>query len=126
MKEYKLVYEPKDENSITVFIDASFPTAKEDEYQSTSWYLIFSHEDLIEWGTKKQAQTVISTSAAEYVGLNDATKSLLFMKDLNKKLLKCEEELAIIYEDNKSAINIAKSTESKESRFLLTKYYAIQ
>lgn len=87
--------------------------------------MIDSYGNLIEWGTREQSRTMTSTVAAEYVALNDVGKSILFIRCLDLEILNVNE-CAIIYEDNTSAVNIAKGTESRESCFLLTKFYAIR
>lgn len=86
---------------------------------------MFSHGDLIAWQTRKQKATSTSTAQAEYVALDDATKEIMFVREMHKQIAK-NVQPAIIYEDNTSAINISLGTESTCSRFLLTKYYAIR
>lgn len=78
-----------------------------------------------DWGTRKQSRTMTLMAAAKYVALNDVTKTILFIRALNKEILSIEET-AVIYEDNTSAVNIAKGTDSKENRFWLTKFFAIR
>ena len=110
---------------MTAFVDASLASAKEDQLQATTGFLIYTFGDLIDWGTKKQSRSMTSTAAAEFVAMNDTMKEIMFIRSLNEKILNIRE-VATLFEDNSSAISIANGTESSEGRFTLTKYYAIR
>ena len=120
----RLIFDSKGQRAVTAFVDVSFASAKEDQLQSTTGFLIYTFGDLIDWETKKQSRSMTSTAAAEFVAINDTLKEIMFIRSLNEKILNIRE--ATLFEDNSSAISIANGTESSEGRFLLTKYYAIK
>ncbi len=123
--DFGLVYRSNGERAVTCFVDASFITASDDQYQSTSGMLLYTFGDLISWATKKQQRSVTSTAAAEFTALNDSIKEIFFIRYLNEIIFEIAER-SVIYEDNSSAISIAKGTESSESWFLLTKMFAVR
>ena len=124
-KNHGLVYESKGDRPVMAYVDAAFADSKDDQFQSTGGHLVFVFGDLIGWNTRKQKRTATSTAEAEYQALNDSVREVAVIRHLFVTLFK-EYSPALIYEDNTSAMRIAKGTESTVSRFLLTKDYAIR
>lgn len=122
--DFGLIYRSSGNRAVTCFIDASFATASDNEYQSTSGFLLYTFGDLVNWSTQKQQHSVTSTAAAEFIALNDSIKEISFIRFLNESIFDIIES-AVVYEDSSSAISIANGTESRESRFRLTKQFAI-
>lgn len=119
------LFKSNGQRSITSFVDASFASAQDDQFQSTTGFQIYSYGDLVDWGVCKQACSMTSTASAEYVAMNDAVKNIEFLRKMNSEIL-LVKELAVLYKVSTSAISIARGTESTEGRFLLTKYFAIK
>lgn len=110
---------------LACFADASFASAKDCGYESTSGYAILSYGNLITWNSKKQSAAQTSTAAAEYAAMSDASKEIAFLRYLNKEIFN-ESRPAVLYEDNTSAIHIAEGTETTESRFLMTRMHQVR
>ena len=62
----------------------------------------------ITWQSKKQLCDGLSTAEAEYVALSEAAQEAVWLKQLNQDLTGISEPV-VIYEDNQSAIAIAKN-----------------
>ena len=62
----------------------------------------------ITWQSKKQSYVALSTVEAEYVALSGAAQEAVWLKQLNQDLTGISEPV-VIYEDNQSAIVIARN-----------------
>lgn len=120
--DYGLEYKSHGKNALTCFVDASFATAKDSAYESTTGFVIYNYGNLVNWGSRKQSAAQTSTAAAEYAALNDAAKELVFLRHLNKEIFGLDEPAKVL-EDNTSTIHIAEGTETTESRFLMTRFH---
>ncbi|KAG5898180.1 hypothetical protein JTB14_013223 [Gonioctena quinquepunctata] len=64
------------------------------------------------WGSRKEATVALSTSEAEYVSGSEATKEILWIRQLSMELGICEM-LVPLYVDNKSAVHMIKNNDGK-------------
>ena len=79
--------------------------------KSTSGYLFIISNAAVSWKSRKQGCVALSTAEAEYIALAAASQEAVWIKKLVAELmLSNEDDKPIkIYEDNQSAICIAKN-----------------
>lgn len=94
-------------NEIDVYVDASLGM-NDDEGKSTTGYVIKVFNDVISWRTKKQNHVSQSSAEAEYCALSVAIRETTSIVDMCTRLLKIQI-IPTVFEDNKSAIAMAKS-----------------
>lgn len=104
-------------DKIECFIDASLGTS-DAEGRSTSELILFLFGDPIVWRTKKQSYISLSSTEAEYIAMSLASKELVSIREMFKRLLKIEN-IPILYEDNTAAIKIAKSDDSQSVKHIV-------
>ena len=104
---YGLLFRRSDSKSITSFSDADWGDDITD-CKSTSGYLFQIHGTAITWQSKKQPCVALSTAEAEYVALAGAAQEATWLKQLYQDLQESNKSI-LIYEDNQSAISIAKN-----------------
>ena len=75
--------------------------------KSTTGYLFQIGGTAITWQSKKQSCVALSTVEAKYVALSGAAQEAVWLKQLNQDITGINEHV-VIYEDNQSAIAIAK------------------
>ena len=79
------------------------------DYKSTSGYLFLIGGTAVTWKSKKQSCVALSTAEAEYMALSSAAQEAIWMRELNSDLKNKPSQPTLIYEDNQSAISIAKN-----------------
>jgi hypothetical protein len=83
-----------------------------DTRRSTSGYYFSINNNPISWASKLQKSVALSSCEAEYIALKEATKEMLYLKEVLLKLdLPIKLEASIIYTDSKSAIELANNPE---------------
>ena len=80
-----------------------------DDRKSTSGYMFRFSGAAISWRSKKQAYVALSTAEAEYIALASAAKAAVKVRQLPTDLRSNQEEATRIYEENQSAICLAKN-----------------
>ena len=80
--------------------------------KSTSGYLFKLSGAPITWMSKKQTCVALSSAEAEYVALASAVQEAVWIRQLCSDLMSKITEPLVIYEDNQSAICIAKQSSS--------------
>ena len=115
-----LKYESKGEK-LECYVDASLGTSDE-EGKSTSGLIIKLFNDVIYWRTKKQTHVSLSSSEAEYIGMSLACKELVSLREMCRRILKYEVT-PVLFEDSKSAINIAKSDDPQSLKHIVKLCY---
>jgi len=105
---YGLTYSKSDQRSCAGYSDADW-AGDIDDRKSTSGYCFQFNGSLISWRSQKQPCVALSTAEAEYVALAAATQESLWLRQLFSDLKIKHESAMIIYEDNQSAICIAKN-----------------
>ena len=61
------------------------------------------------WRSKKQTCVALSTAEAEYVALASAAQEATWIRQLTAVLENCQQETVTVFEDNQSAICMAKN-----------------
>lgn len=103
-----LLYRKNELNSCVGFSDADWG-GDPDDRKSTSGYIFQMSGGAISWRSKKQACVALSTAEAEYIALASAAQEAVWLRQLLTDLRSKPEEATKIYEDNQSAIYLAKN-----------------
>ena len=105
------------------YCDASY--ACNDDMSSQSGYSFCIGKDNGMFYSKSQKQNVIATSSteAEIVAAYEATKEIVWLRELLRELGFEQNEPTVIFEDNMSAIEIASNFNTQHKR---TKHYAVR
>ena len=103
-----LLYRKNELKSCVGFSDADW-AGDLDDRKSTSGYIFQMSGAAISWRSKKQACVALSTAEAEYIALASAAQEAVWMRQLLTDLRSKPEEATKIYEDNQSAICLAKN-----------------
>ena len=111
------MYDPKLEDQLEIFVDASLGTNQEQE-RSTTGFAIFISKNLIDWKTQLQKHVALSSAEAEYVALSRVCREIVSIQALAKELFDFNAK-PIIYEDNRAAIKLSKTEEAKTFRHLV-------
>ena len=80
--------------------------------KSTSGYLFMMNGAAVSWRSQKQTCVALSTAEAEYIALAAAAQEATWMRKLMKDFHESQAEPVTIYEDNQSAICIARNPQS--------------
>ena len=80
-----------------------------DDRKSTSGYLFQISGAAVSWRSKKQTCVALSTAEAEYMALASAAQEAIWMRQLSSELKNGPTEATTIFEDNQSAICMAKN-----------------
>jgi hypothetical protein len=115
-----LRYRSEGEN-LECYADASLGVSDESG-KSTSGLLIKVFNDVIYWRTKKQSHIALSSAEAEFIAMSLACKELVGVWEMCRKLIKVDMT-PILFEDNSSAIKIAKSDESQALKHIVKLCY---
>ena len=107
--ELGIAYVNNDSDSCVGYSDADWAGDKSDR-KSTSGYCFLLSGGLISWRTNKQSCVALSTAEAEYVALSSASQEGIWLKTLlNDLKLVTDKGPMLIFEDNQSAICLAKN-----------------
>jgi hypothetical protein len=112
---------------LTGYADASF-SSDPDSARSVSSYVFLFNQAAISWHSKLQPVVAASTTEAEYMALYEATKETQFLMGmLDETKLIVVKEPTIIYEDNQSAIHLARNAvTSNKSKHVHRKYHLVR
>ena len=80
-----------------------------DDHKSTSGYLFEIGGTAVSWRSKKQNCVALSTAEAEYMALAATAQEAIWLRRLTSEIDESPVESTTIYEDNQSAICIAKN-----------------
>jgi hypothetical protein len=98
----------RDADSVPVcYADASY--GEEDDRSSRTGYVVLFGNAAISWQSKKQTVVAISSTEAELYALSEATKEALWFRHLMSASGIVGPGYIKIYQDNTSAISIAKN-----------------
>jgi hypothetical protein len=121
-RNYGLTYRGNGEGtSIECYPDASLGM-NDPHGESTSGYVIYLFGDLISWRTKKQSHVALSSAEAEFVAMSLACRELANVNEMCRSIFKLELK-PIIFRDNKAAIELAQTEESKTLKHLVNLCY---
>ena len=77
--------------------------------KSTSGYIFVLSGGPVSWSSKKKKCVALSTAEAEYVALSEAAQECLWLRQLELELECPPEDPTLIFEDDQSAIAMAKN-----------------
>ena len=77
--------------------------------RSTTGYIFYLSGGAISWSSKRQATVALSSTEAEYMELTQATKEAIWLRGLLAELNYTQERATTLFEDNQSAIALAKN-----------------
>ena len=98
-----------------------------DDRKSTSGYLFQLGGTAISWRSKKQTCVALSTAEAEYMALASAAQEAMWLRQLTIDLKNEPVSATVIFEDNQSAICIAKNPQFHgRSKHIAIKYHFIR
>ena len=80
-----------------------------DDRKSTSGYLFQLSGAAVSWRSKKQTCVALSTAEAEYMALASAAQEAMWLRQITTDLKNKPTGATVIFEDNQSAICIAKN-----------------
>jgi histone deacetylase 1/2 len=105
-QDYELRLGGTSENyALFTFTDSDWANDVE-ERKSTNGYIVYLNNSPINWKTKKQSITALSSTEAEYIGMSSALQEHIWTTTMLSELgINCE--IGTMYEDNQSAIHIA-------------------
>ena len=111
----------------SLFSDASY-ASDVDSSKSMSAYISYVGGGPVSWRSKLQSTTALSTCESEYVALCDAAQEAVHLKHLFHELVSgVEDAPVVIYEDNKSTIDISKNTSLHEKqKHVKVKYHYVR
>ena len=105
--DYGLIYEPNDK-AMCGYSDADW-AGNCDDRKSTTDYVFKMSGAAISWRSKKQSCVALSNAEAEYIALANTAQEAAWLKRLVNEICKKLVETIVLYEDNQSAIHIAKN-----------------
>ena len=77
--------------------------------RSTTGYLFQIGGTAVTWKSQKQSCIALSTAEAEYMALSSTAQEAVWMRELNSDLGNQQSQPTLIFEDNQSAISMAKN-----------------
>ena len=98
-----------------------------DDRKSTSGNVFQVGGTAISWRSKKQTYVALLTAKAEYIALSGAAQESLWLQQLLADLKKEETKSMVIYEDNQSAISMARNPQFRSrTKHIAIKYHFIR
>ena len=97
------------------------------DYKSTTGYLFQIGGTAVTWKSKKQSCVALSTAEAEYMALSSAAQEAVWMRELVSDLGNSPINSTVIFEDNQSAISMAKNPQyHRRTKHINIKYHFIR
>ena len=98
-----------------------------DDRKSTSGYVFLISGGAVSWRSKKQTCIALSSAEAEYVALASAGQEAAWMRELTATLENRPRRPVVLFEDNQSAIAMAKNPKFHgRSKHISIKYHFIR
>ena len=95
--------------------------------RSTTGYLVQIGGTAVTWKSQKQSCVALSTAEAEYMALSSTAQEAVWMRELNSDLGNQQSQPTLIFEDNQSAISMAKNPQFHgRSKHINIKYHFIR
>ena len=95
--------------------------------RSTTGYLFQIGGTAVTWKSQKQSCVALSTAEAEYMALSSTAQEAVWMRELNSDLGNQQSQPTLIFEDNQSAISMAKNPQFHgRSKHINIKYHFIR
>ena len=125
-QHYGLLYKKGNSDNCSGFSNADW-SGNFDDRKSTSGYVFQIGKTAISWRSKKKTCVALSTAKAEYVALSSTVQESLWLQQLLADLSKEPTKSMVIYEDNQSAIIMAKDPQFHgRSKHIDIKYHFIR
>ena len=125
-QQYGLLCSKDDFSNCVGFSDADWGGDLDDR-KSTSGYVFQVGGTAISWRSKKQTCVALSTAEAEYIALASAAQESLWLQQLLADLKKEETKSVVMYEDNQSAISMAKNPQFHgRTKHIAIKYHFVR
>ena len=103
-----LLYVKSNSKNLIAYSDADWG-GDQNDFRSTSGYIFQLGGTAISWRSKKHSSVALSTAESEYISLSETAQEAVWLRKLNMDLKNEQLEPTVIYEDNQSAICIAKN-----------------
>uniref|UniRef100_A0A1X7VSJ3 Reverse transcriptase Ty1/copia-type domain-containing protein n=1 Tax=Amphimedon queenslandica TaxID=400682 RepID=A0A1X7VSJ3_AMPQE len=98
-----------------------------DDRKSTSGFVLQICHGPVSWQSRKQSCVALSTSEAEYITLTSAAQEVVSLRQLLSELDQQSKRKITIYEDNQSAICLARNPQFHgRSKHIAIKYHYIR
>ena len=124
--DYGLVFTPNVSGDCVGYSDADWGGDLDDR-KSTSGYLFLISGGAVSWRSKKQTCVALSTAEAEYVALASAAQEATWIRQLTAVLENRPQETVTVFEDNQSAICMAKNPQFHgRSKHISIKYHFVR
>ena len=124
--DYGLFYSKDGSDECVGYSDSDWAGDLNDR-KSTSGYLFQISGAAISWRSKKQTCVALSTAEAEYIALASASQEAMWLRQLTTDLKSKPTGATVIFEDNQSAICIAKNPQFHgRSKHIAIKYHFIR
>ena len=126
-KERSLILAPnKSEKQLATLSDSTW-NSNPDNCRSRTGFAILFYGCLIVWKTKLQPHTTLSSTEAEYVALNAATKEAIWVMRLLNEMGMQIKIPTPVFADNQSTIALAKHNMAKpRTKHILLRYHWIR
>ena len=97
------------EFDLETYVDADYAQKAEDR-RSVSIVAVCWGSTLVSWFSRTQKCVILSTTEAEYAAMADGVKEALYVRGILAFLMQSLGAMSIgVYEDNKGAIDLAKT-----------------
>ena len=106
--QFGLLYSKGESDALVGYSDADWAGDCND-YKSTTGYMFQIGSTAVSWKSKKQSCVALSTAEAECMALASAAQEAVWMRELNSDLCNQPSEPTLIFEDNQSAISMARN-----------------
>ena len=125
-KDLKLTYTKSQKPTLICYADSSFADDVE-TCRSRYGFMIYYGNALISWKSKLGGGIKLSTAEAEYVSALEATKEIMWLKNLLKELHLEQKEPVTIHEDNQACIKMAENPiVSGRNKHMATKMHYVR
>ena len=122
-QHFGLLYKSTLAENCTGYLDADWGGDLDDRKSTSGYFFQMGGA----WKSKKQTCVALSTAEAEYVALSSAAQESLWLQQLLSGLTKQPAKSMIIYEDNQSAISMAKNPNFHgKSKHIAIKYHFVR
>ena len=121
-----LLYKGAETDALIGYSDADWGSDCND-CKSTTGYLFQIGGTAVTWKSQKQSCVALSTAEAEYMALSSTAQEAIWMRELNSDLGNQQSQPILIFEDNQSAISMAKNPQFHgRSKHINIKYHFIR
>jgi transposase InsO family protein len=108
------------------YVDSDFASSDLEKRRSTTGYVFTLGGTAVSWASKLQKVVALSTTEAEYIGVTEASKEMVWLQNFLRELGK-EQGNSILYSDSQSAIHLAKNPAfHSRTKHIEVKYHFIR